>query len=50
MTGVIKAVYKKSHESTDPSGINSALKGWEFMARGMWDTTCETRAVIGKLL
>lgn len=50
VTGVIKAVYKQSHESTDLSGVNSALKGWEFMAKGVWDTTWEMRAVFGKFL
>lgn len=44
-----KSCIGKRHESTDASGSNSALKGWEFIRRGMWDITCETRAMTGKL-
>lgn len=44
------AVYKQSHESTDASEFNSALKCWDFIRKGLWTATCETKAGIGKFL
>ena len=44
------AVYKKRCESTDASEFNSALKCWDFIRKGLWTATRETKVGIGKFL